>query len=162
MFVNRAEWKPLELRQGDVLVGIPFPFVSPADVTLLGKIPAGAHADFPVISTSMRAWRDPSDVSYFTGQVTMKLCPCMVALQCCELRINNKGVLRDTAAITVCRIIPVKKTILEDPERLRSLRENRDPRVDVVDVRSYKNYFGIGTGNGLSEAEWMVDFAQMA
>jgi hypothetical protein len=162
MFVNRAEWKPLELRQGDILVGIPFPFVSPADITLLGKLPAGGHADFPVISTTMRAWRDPNDVTYFTGQMTMKLCACMVVLQCCELRINNKGVLRDTAAITVCRIVPVKKTILEDPERLRSLHENRDPRIDIENVRSYKNYFGIGTGDGLSDGEWMVDFAQMA
>ena len=110
----------------------------------------------------MRALRDPNDVSYFTGQVTMKLCACMVVLQCCELRINNKGVLRDTAAITACRIVPqLKKTILEDPERLSSLRQNRDPRVDIENVMSYKNYFGIGTGDGLSEGEWMVDFAQM-
>jgi hypothetical protein len=160
MFVNRAEWKPLELRQGDILVGIPFPFVSPSEVSLLGKIPAGEHMHFPVISASMRTWRDPNDPSYFTGQLLMKLCSCMVATQCCELRVNKKRALSEVAAITICRIIPVRASIMEDADKLLSLRENRDPR--VADVKNFKNYFGIGLGDGLSETEMMVDFAQMA
>jgi hypothetical protein len=160
MFVSRTEWKPLELRQGDVLVGIPFPFVSPSEVHLLGKIPAGAHAQFPSISASTRTWRDPTDSSYFTGQVVMSLCPCIVVTQCCELRVNKKGVLSEVAAIAVCRIVPVRASIMEDADKLRSLRENRDPRVGTV--KNYKNYFGVGTGNGLSETEMMVDFSQMA
>jgi len=160
MFAETAEWKPFELRQGDILVGIPFPFLSPTDLSLLGKIPAGGHPHFPVISACMRPWRDPNDASYFTGQLLMKLCPCMVVTQCCELRVNKKGALSEVAAITVCRIVPARASIMEDADKLISLRENRDPR--VLAVRSYKNYFGIGTGNGLSEADLMVDFAQMA
>jgi hypothetical protein len=160
MFVARAEWKPLELRQGDILVGIPFPFVSPSNAQLLGKIPNGEHARFPVISAAMHSWRDPEDVSYFTGQLVMRLSPCMVATQCCELRTNKKNALTEVAAITVCRIVPVRASIMEDAEKLVSLRENRDPRIAAV--KSYKNYFGIGLGDGLSETEMMVDFAQMA
>jgi tetratricopeptide (TPR) repeat protein len=34
----------LQQQSFDILVGIPFPFVSLADTHLLGKIPAGAHA----------------------------------------------------------------------------------------------------------------------
>jgi hypothetical protein len=160
MFAEQAEWKPLELRQGDILVGIPFPFVSPGDVNLLGKIPAGGHPHFPAISASMRIWRDPNDASYFTGQLVMKLCSCMVVTQCCELRVNKKGALSEVAAITVCRVVPVRASIMEDADKLLSLCENRDPR--VLAVKNYKNYFGIGTGSGLSETDLMVDFAQMA
>lgn len=159
MFVERASWKQLELRQGDILVGIPFPFVSPSEVNLLGRIPAGEHDRFPAISASLQAMRrDPQDISYFTGHVTMKLSPCIVATQCCELRTNQRGQLREVAAIALCRIIPVRQSIMDDAEKLTSLHENRDPRLAA---RSYKNYFWVGTAEGLSNTDLMADFSQV-
>jgi hypothetical protein len=50
--------------------------------------------------------------------------------------------------------------MLEDAEKLRSLQENRDPR--VPDVESYKNYFWVDDADGLSETPLMMDFSQMA
>ena len=160
MFVTRAEWRPFELRQGDVLVGIPFPFASQSTTTLLGKIPPGEHNRFPIIAAALQAHRDPDDISYFTGQVTMKLCACVVVTQCCELRTNPRNQIREVSAITVCRIIEVRQSMLEDADKLRSLQENRDPR--VPGVRCYKNYFWVDTANGLSEDQLMMDFSQMA
>ena len=50
--------------------------------------------------------------------------------------------------------------MLSDPEKLTSIRENRDPR-DAA-KQSYKNYFYVGSSNGMGDVELMADFTQLA
>lgn len=62
------------------------------------------------------------------------------------------------AAFTLARLIPIKKSILADGEKLTSLRLNADPRGAIP---GFIDYFHIASHSRLSGVEWMVDFSQV-
>ena len=61
-------------------------------------------------------------------------------------------------AFVVARLIPVPARILADPQRLESLRANKDPRMGSDP--GFINLFHISINERLGDAEWIVDFNQ--
>jgi hypothetical protein len=61
-------------------------------------------------------------------------------------------------AFAVARLIPVPPSILANPEKLASLRANKDPRSPTDP--GYINYFYIGSQPRLDNKEWIVDYNQ--
>jgi hypothetical protein len=88
----------------------------------------------------------------------MKLSLCAVMTQCCELAVNEKGKLRFVQTVSVCRLVSLTPAMKKDPDKLKSIRSNGDPR----NQGGYKNYFYYGAGHGLGDEELMADFSQTA
>jgi hypothetical protein len=160
MFLEKAKWKLNELRQGDVLAGVPFPFTSVRQQQFLAQLGPNGRKDFPQLRATMRGLSaDSEDESFFTGQVPMKLSFCAVLTQCCELACNTKGRLRLIPAVSVCRLVPLTASIKASEEKLKSIRANTDSRNGL----GYKNYFYYGSAAEFeTEEELMADFSQTA
>lgn len=159
MFVERSQWKPNELRQGDVLAGVPFPYASLLQQQLIGELTPKKHLDFPAIVAKMHGISAGSqEASFFTGQAPMKLSFCAVLTQCCELVPNTKGKINFVQTISVCRLTTLTAAMKNDPDKLLAIRSNSDPRK----AGGYKNYFFYGAGLELGPEELMADFSQTA
>jgi len=61
--------------------------------------------------------------------------------------------------VTLARLRPISNDIRKDPERLTSLRANKDPR-DQVD-HGYIDYFYMEPHQLLQDTDWNVEFAQV-
>ena len=90
------------------------------------------------------------------GQIAMKLSLCAVLTHCCELGANNNHKLKFIAAISVCRLIPLTRSMQSDPLKLASIMAN----VDTRKAGGYKNYFYYGNGEGLGPDPLIADFNQ--
>jgi hypothetical protein len=62
--------------------------------------------------------------------------------------------------ITVARIIPAKRSILNDAVKAASLKANKDPR--NIDDRGYIDYFYLEPNGAMANAELVVDFGQIS
>ncbi len=156
MFVQDTDIQQDCLRQGDILEGIPFPLLDLKSLPVLGQIQPGKR-EFPYPTISPILHRHREDPHYFTGQLLMRLSFCAVLSHCCELEPRHGKLL--PASFTVARLITVKQSIIEDPEKLASLRANKDPRGATP---GFIDYFYIAPHERLENKEWMVDFNQVA
>jgi hypothetical protein len=152
MFVDRAKWAKHELRQGDVLAGVSFPFASVLQQHFLAEPRDRKYAEFPQLKAKAR----DGDASLFTGQVAMVMSSCAVLTQCCELVPRAHGKITLVKTISVCRLVPLSHSMKTDPKKLESIRSNSDPRKQG----GYKNYFYYGSGDMLGPEELMADFSQ--
>lgn len=145
------------LRQGDVLVGIPFPIMD-AELAVLGRIDGetGIQSPHPRIVTIPREHRSQNDC--FTVQVKARIANCAVVAHCCELELRNGRCL--LPMISVARIIPVKASIAGDAARLESLRANKDPR-NTQDP-GFIDYFYLQPSALLGDIDCVVDLSQIA
>lgn len=158
MFNDKAKWNPIELRQGDVLAGVPFPFTSVLQHHFLGGLNVNGPRDFPQLVANMHGLSSESnDQTFFTGQVAMKLSFCAVMTQCCELVCNAKGKLKFVQAVSLCRLIPLTAAMRSSQEKLMAIQTNPDIRKG----QGYKNYFYYGAPAELGgKEELMADFSQ--
>ncbi len=158
MFVPDADMDRTCLRQGDVLRAIPFPILELKNLAVLGEIHGFEHkTGVPAMLTPVRTVHRGGDPYYFAGQTKFRLCLCTVVSNCCEIQPRNNKIL--PPAFLAARLIDVKKSILEDPAKLASLRSNKDPR-DVANP-GYIDYFYLTQHELLEGKEWMVDFSQV-
>jgi len=154
MFIPNADMTCL--RQGDILSAVPFPRASSGDMAILGSIdPAKSVHPIPVLSPLCHQHRE--DRNWLTAQVPMRICFCAVISQCCDLEPRHGRI--QMPAFSVARLIPVPKGIIADPQRLESLRQNKDPR-DSTDP-GYINLFHIPANDLLDGQEWVVDYSQI-
>jgi hypothetical protein len=143
------------LRQGDILEGIPFPRLSSAEISLLGKIyEETSQPAVPKLSAVTSTHRD--DSSWLVAQVPVRLSFCAIISQCCDLEPKNSQLRMP--AFAVARLIPIPKSIGEDTQRLSSLRSNKDPRSGSDP--GYINFFHIPKHDRLENKEWIVDYNQ--
>lgn len=157
MFLPVADMDKNCLRQGDVLRSIPFPLLQDRELYVLGEIQDSQQAlPYPAIVTIRHNHR--GDPHYFAGQLKFRLSFCAVISNCCEIEPRNNKLL--PAAFSVARLIPIKKSILDDPEKLASLRSNKDPRDPAKP--GFLDYFHVTQHELLEGREWMVDFSQIA
>lgn len=155
MFIEESNVDRGCLRQGDILERIPFPLLQLEDLTVLGKINSQpSELPYPNIDTALTTHR--KDPNFFTGQALMRLSYGVVFSHCCELEPRNGKMFG--SAFTVARLVPIKQSILEDRDKLNSLRANPDPRSGIP---SYIDYFHIASNPKTENKEWMVDFAQI-
>lgn len=145
------------LRQGDILAAVTFPIID-NELVVLGQIDhaAGAHPTHPRINTLPREHRNQQDC--FTGQTKMRLAPAAVISHCCELELRSGKCL--LPSIAVARVMPVKRAILNDADKMASLKGNRDPR--DPSSPGYRDYFYLEPDQKLGPGEWVVDFSQIA
>jgi len=155
MFEQEAGTQRDCLRQGDILKGIPFPVLDLNNLQILGRIepPGGETNPSRIIPTVSQHRADPN---YLTGQTLIRLAFGCVVSHCCELEPRHGRII--SAVFLIARVISVKASILNDDEKLKSLRENRDPRAALP---SYIDYFYIKPHALIENNEWMVDFSQV-
>jgi hypothetical protein len=153
MFVPVADEKCL--RQGDILDGVLFPRLASSEISLLGKLPLNAtQVAVPNLSANTTSHRD--DHGWLHAQIPARLSFCAVVSHCCDLELRNGRMTMPS--FVVARLIPVPKSILEDEQRLASLRANKDPR-NGRDP-GYLNFFHIANNPNLDNKEWVVDYNQ--
>ena len=156
MFIGVADADLSCLRQGDILRDIPFPRLASAEISLLGKIiPDFPPRPVPVIAVVTNTHRD--DPNWLVAQIPVRLSYCAVITQCCDLELRN-GTLR-MPAFAVARLITIPKSIASDPQRLTSLRGNKDPRSGTDP--GYINFFHIPAHPQMGSSEWIVDYNQV-
>jgi hypothetical protein len=143
------------LRQGDILRDIPVPLLASQEILILGRIDPSASGSAPALSAVTKAHRQ--DPNWLTAQLPVRRCYCVVISQCCDLAARNQRI--PMPAFAVGRLIAVPKGILEDPQRLESLRTNKDPR-NPVDP-GFINLFYFPRHERLGDTEWVVDYNQV-
>jgi hypothetical protein len=154
MFVQDADMACL--RQGDIVAGIPFPLLGLKEVLILATmLPERSEVALPILAPSTRVHRD--DPNWLTCQMPVRLSFCAVVSQCCDLEPRYGKILMPSFA--VARLIPVPARIVADPQRLSSLRENKDPR-NVADP-GYVNLFHVPAHERVDGKEWVVNYNQM-
>ena len=142
------------LRQGDILDGVPFPRLSSADTSILGRMSSAACQTLPNLSPLTSTHRD--DSQWLVAQLPVRLSFCAVISQCCDLEPRNSQL--QMPAFALARLIPIPKQIATDPQRLASLKSNKDPRVGSDP--GYINLFYLEPSPALNGKEWVVDFNQ--
>src|SRR5260370_15482527 len=143
------------VRQGDILDGVPFPRLSSAEPCILGRLPrVVSQTSVPQLATHTGTHRE--DSQWLVAQIPVRLSYCAVMSQCCELEPRNGQI--GIPAFALARLISIPKKIIDDAQRLASLKSNKDPR-DGSDP-GYVNLFYIPARPELSEKEWVVDFNQ--
>src|SRR5262245_2867487 len=145
------------LRQGDILEGLPFPLMELRSLQVLGK-PDLADQEFPYPKVVAALCEHRKDPHYFTGLLKMRMGMGAVVSHCCELEPDN-GKMHRCAAFSVARVIPLKSSMLKDPEKLASIRGNGDPR--IATAGNFLNYFYIEPHVRIANKELMVDFSQV-
>jgi hypothetical protein len=152
MFVQDADTTCL--RQGDVLKDILYPLLSSQEVAVLGRL-TEAQDSPPALSAITRLHRN--DPNWLTAQIPVRLSYCCVASQCCDLEPRH-GKIR-MPAFVLARLIQVPAQIMTDPQRLESLRSNKDPR--IPGDPGFLNLFHIPAHDLLGGVEWVADFNQL-
>lgn len=144
------------LRQGDVLEGVPFPRLSSAEISILGRIsPEASQSAVPKLSAVTNPHRE--DQNWLVAQVPVRLSFCAIISQCCDLEPRHDE-LR-IPAFAVARLIPIPRHISSDAQRLASLRSNKDPRSGSDP--GYINFFYVPAHDRLERKEWIVDYNQI-
>jgi len=150
MFLQDADMTCL--RQGDILRDIPIPLLASAEMAVLARIDPAASGTAPPLYPVTKTHRQ--DPHWLIGQLPLRRCYCVVISQCCDLAPLNQRI--PMPAFAVGRLISVPKGILEDPQRLQSLRANKDPR-DPSDP-GFVNLFYFPPHERLGDREWVVDY----
>jgi len=153
MFVTEADTTCL--RQGDILSNVPFPLIKPQEFAAIGTYsptggPDGGVLFRPVESTVR-------EQVWFTSQILTRLSFAAVISQCCDLAPRNARILLPTIALA--RLVPITSATLSAPEKLASLRANKDPR-DGDDPGIIKLFY-IPGHEKLGGVEWTVDYNQV-
>jgi len=145
------------LRQGDVLDAVPFPILE-SESAILGRIDheSGVQLPHPKIVPIPREHRNQKDC--ITMQVKTRLASGAVLAHCCELELRSGKCL--LPMIAVARLVSVKSSIIKDPDKLASLRANKDPR--NPNDSGFLDYFYLSPHAVSGGAEWVVDFSQIA
>jgi hypothetical protein len=142
------------LRQGDILSCMPFPIID-KEIAVLGRL-QDMTTPYPGIQTIPREHRKQPE--YFTAQIKMRMSFVSIISHCCEIEIRNGKLM--VPSVAVARIVPVKKTISSDSQKLASLKANKDPR--LTNDPGYMDYFYLEPHPLLADSAWVVDFAQIA
>lgn len=143
------------LRQGDILKDILFPRLTSPEVTIIARINPAGSGPVPTVVPMTKIHRD--DPQWLTAQLPVRCCYGVVMSQCCDLEPRNQRIVMPT--FTVGRLIPIPKSILGDPQRLESLRANKDPR-NPADP-GFINFFYFPSHEHLGNSEWVVDYNQV-
>jgi hypothetical protein len=160
MFVEPTQMQSDCLRQGDVLKGIPFPALVLENFPVLGKIePDNPNQPYPTVMTTLSSSWPGAAEDLFTAHTRMRLSFAVVLSHCCEIEVRPKKQYPLAPAFTLARIIPIKESIRDNPDKLGSLRENGDPR--VIGAQRHVDYFHVASHERLGNEEWMVDFCQL-
>ncbi len=154
MFLQDADMTCL--RQGDILRDIPIPLLASQEIAVLGRIDPAASGSAPALSPLAKPHRN--DPNWLIAQLPLRRCYCVVMSQCCDLAPRNQRIPMPTFAVG--RLIPIPKGILEDSQRLESLRANKDP-LNPGDP-GFFNFFYFPSHARLDDTEWVVDFNQVA
>lgn len=144
------------LRQGDILVGVPFALLEHGKMHVLGAIAQDYdYAALPSISAATHERR--ADKGWVTIQVPARFGLCAVLSNCCDLEPRDGRV--QTYAVTLGRLRPISPDTRNDPERFASLKANRDPR--DTENPGYIDYFYLEPHALLEGTDWNVHFNQV-
>ncbi len=150
MFITDADMSCL--RQGDILVNIPFPQLVSSRMSFLGS--AALDGVEPIFTAQTKTERNQP---MYSLQLDTRLSTAVVISQCCTLE-PREGSRITAKAIALARLVPVPKEVLKNEERLAELRLNSDPRKPGA---QFVNVFWIAPHEKLGNREWIVDYAQV-
>jgi hypothetical protein len=159
LYVTRGDnrFDVANLRQGDILEGVPFPLIDPADLHLLGAVQFdGDFNSVPELKAVTHVHR--RDTEWVTALLPVKFGYCIVLSNCCDLEPHSEGTI-SAPVFTLARLHPIPADIRNNPILYESLRANKDPR-DEADP-GYIDYFYLQPHEGLDDREWRVHFNQV-
>jgi len=145
------------LRQGDILIGIPFPLLERKSLNVLGSIALDYDYTLPPVISS-RTHTHRFDNNWVTLQTPARFCTCAVTSNCCDLEPRHGQI--QTRMVTLARLRPISNEISGDPVKLASLKANKDPRRDPNDP-GYLDYFYLEPDELLENKDWNVEYAQV-
>jgi len=144
------------LRQGDILAGVPFPLLDHGRTQVLGGIAQEYdYAGLPTISAKTHSHRN--DTAWVTIQVPARFGLCTILSNCCDLELRDGRVQAHT--VTLARLRPISDDIRNDPERFASLSANRDPR--DAENPGYIDFFYLAPHPLLEGNDWNVHYNQV-
>lgn len=153
---NMQDFDETSLRQGDILVGIPFPLLEHGKIQVLGQVAREYdYSGLPAISPKTHSHRD--DTAWLTMQVPARFGLCIVLSNCCDLELRNGQI--QAHAVTLARLRPISDDIRNNPERFASLIANRDPR--DAEHPGYIDFFYLEPHALLEGRDWIVHFNQV-
>jgi hypothetical protein len=127
-----------------------------AKITVLGEVTSHeGFASIPILVAKLHQQRD--DQEWATAVAPVRFGFCAVLSNCCDLEPRNGRVL--TPAVVLARLRPITPDIRNSPERLASLRANKDPR-DRTDP-GYVDFFYLEPHELLQQQDWRVNFNQV-
>jgi hypothetical protein len=154
MFIKDADLSCL--RQGDIVHGIPFPRLDGREIRYLGSSTGEPSMLVPSLSACTSVHND--DPNWLTAQVPVRLSFCALISQCCDLELRHSNGKLAVPAFALARLRSIGSKTLADPQRLESLRENRDPRSGDP---AFINMFYVPLHDLLHGREWVIDFNQL-
>jgi hypothetical protein len=158
LYLNRGEvgFDNNALRQGDVLSGVPYPFLEQNKTHVLGEIAQDyEYAALPLISSKTHEHR--GEPGWVMIQVPAQFCFCAVLSNCCDLEPRG-GKVR-AHAVTLARLRTISSDIRNSAERFSSLKANKDPRDPAAP--GYIDYFYLEPHELLQAQDWSVNFSQI-
>jgi hypothetical protein len=158
LYIIRGEagFDEAALRQGDIIVGVPFPLLEHGKINVLGGVAQEYDfANSPAISA--RTHNHRNDPGWVTIQVPAKFGTCIVTSNCCDLEPRDGRVQSHT--LTLARLRPIPDDIRNDAERFASLSTNRDPRDQ--ENPGYVDFFYLQPHALIDGRDWNVHFSQI-
>lgn len=146
------------LRQGDILEGVPFPHLDLETIQLLGEIPPDTDFNFqPGISLATRELRKGSS-DWIIAQIPIKFGFSIVLSNCCDLELRKDKI--PAPVFTLARLHPIPESFKKNAESYDSLKANKDPRDD--NDPGYIDFFYLEPHEQLNNLDWRVHFNQVS
>ncbi|MGA7886521.1 MAG: hypothetical protein WCA44_12325 [Acidobacteriaceae bacterium] len=159
MYIARGDgqFDVASLRQGDILEGVPFPLIDPADLHMLGAAQFDREfTEVPELRAVKHVHR--KDPEWVKALLPIRFGFCIVLSNCCDLEPHDGGNI-SAPVFTMARLHPIPLDIVNSAELYESLKANKDPR-DPADP-GYIDYFYLEPHAKLQNREWRVHFNQV-
>ncbi len=144
------------LRQGDILEGVPFPLMDASKIQVLGSI--AQDQDFQTLPTiAPKTHQHREDRDWVSAVVPIKFGYCAVLSNCCDLEPRNGKI--PGHAITLARLRPIPADIRNNPDLFENLRANKDPR--DRNNAGYIEWFYLEPHALLQNQDWRVHYSQV-
>lgn len=158
MYIARGDegFDVASLRQGDILEGVPFPLIEPAELQLLGTVRADRDfTDIPEVQVTTHNHRQ--DNQWVKALLPVRFGFCAVLSNCCDLEAREGRIA--APVFTLARLHPVPIDIRNNGELFASLQANKDPR--NPDDPGYIDYFYLEPHERLMGRDWRVHYNQV-
>lgn len=143
-----------DLRQADILTGVPFPLLAASKVHVLGSVSEDCVDPVRIVP---RTHEHRGDNEWITIQVPARYGFCAVISNCCDLESRAGRI--PAHAVCLARLRPISRDIRDDPIRFASLAANKDPRDQ--DDPGYIDYFYLERHERLQNQDWVVHYHQL-
>ncbi|MGA6984853.1 MAG: hypothetical protein WBZ01_02260 [Terriglobales bacterium] len=158
MYIIRgaAGFDVANLRQGDILEGIPFPLIDHSTLQVLGAIKL--DRDFNALpEIAAKTHKQRQDAEWLTALVPVRFGFCIVLSNCCDLEPRDGTI--SAPVFNLARLHPIPENLRNNPDLFDSLKANKDPRHPTDP--GYIDFFYLEPHALLQGRDWRVHYNQV-